>query len=76
MKHYSKAKVSYNPLSTYAILFEEISFVTPRNAYVSVRISGYEMLVFRKVIRTYQMKENMLSRKVFGNIAYNAKGEL
>ena len=39
--------------STYAKYFEKIIFLTLSYIHVSVRIRGYEMLVFRKVLRTY-----------------------
>ena len=44
-----------HPLSTYAKFSEKLTFLTPWNAHVRVRIRGLEMLVFRKNLRTYLM---------------------
>ena len=41
------------PLSTYATFFEKLTFLTPWYSHVRVRIRGLEMLVFRKILRTY-----------------------
>ena len=42
-------------LNTYTKFSEKLTFLTPRYAQVSVRIRGLEMLVFRKILRTYLM---------------------
>ena len=44
-----------HPLSTYAKFFEKLTFLTPWYAHVRVRIRGFEMLVFRKILCTYLM---------------------
>ena len=45
-----------HPVSAYAKFSEKLTFLTLRytnNAHVSVRISGVEMLVIQKILRTY-----------------------
>ena len=42
-----------HPFSTYAKFSEKLTFQTPLFAHVRVRIKGSEMLVFRKILRTY-----------------------
>ena len=44
-----------HPLSTYATNPKKLTFLTPRYAYVRVRIKELQMLVFRKILRTYLM---------------------
>ena len=44
-----------HPLSTNAKFSEKLTFLTPWYAYVRVRIKELEMLVFRKILRTYLM---------------------
>ena len=44
-----------HPLSTYPTFSEKLTFLTPRYGHVRVRIRGLEMLVFRKILRTYLM---------------------
>ena len=41
------------PLSTYAKFSEKLTFLNPRYAHVGVRIRRLEMLVFRRILRTY-----------------------
>ena len=41
------------PLSTYAEFSEKLTFQIPWYAHVRVRIRDLEMLVFRKILRTY-----------------------
>ena len=36
---------------------KKLTFLTPCNIHVRVRIRGYEMLVFRKIFRTYRMND-------------------
>ena len=43
------------PFSTYPKFSEKLIFLTPRHAHVRVRIRGFAMLVFRKILRTYLM---------------------
>ena len=43
--------------STYAKFSEKLSFLTPRYAHVHVRMRGYEMMVFRKILDTYYMND-------------------
>ena len=50
-------KVWSHPLSTYAKFSEKLAFLTPWYAHVRVRIRELEMLVFRKILRTYLMDE-------------------
>ena len=50
-------KVWSHPLSTYAKFSEQLTFLTPWYVHVRVRIRGLEMLVFRKILRTYLMDE-------------------
>ena len=42
-----------HPLSTCAKLSEKLTFLTPLYTHVRVRIRELEMLVFRKLLRTY-----------------------
>ena len=44
-------------VSTYAKFSEKLTFLTPGYAHIRVRISGLEMLVFRKILRTYLMND-------------------
>ena len=44
-----------HPLSTYEKFSEKLTFLTPWYEHVGVRIRGLEMLVFRKILRTYLM---------------------
>ena len=44
-----------HPLSTYAKFSEKLTFLTPWYAHIRVPIRGLEMLVFRKILRTYLM---------------------
>ena len=46
-----------HPLSTYAKFSEELTFLTPWYAHVRLPIRGLEMLVFRKILRTYVMND-------------------
>ena len=39
--------------STYAKFLEKLTFLTPWYAHELVRIRGWEMLVFREILRTY-----------------------
>ena len=39
----------------YAEFSGKLTFVTPCYAHVCVRIKGLDMLIFRKILRTYQM---------------------
>ena len=41
----------------YAKFFEKLSFLTPSYAHVRVRIRELEMLVSRKILRTYLMDD-------------------
>ena len=41
-----------HPLSTYAKFSNKLIFLTPRYEHVRVRITGLEMLVFRKILRS------------------------
>ena len=41
----------------YAKFSEKLSFLTPSYAHVRVRIRGLEMLVLRKILRTYLMDD-------------------
>ena len=41
----------------YVKFSEKLTFLTPWYAHVRVRIRGLEMLVFRKILRTYLMDE-------------------
>ena len=50
-------KVWSHPLSTYAKFSEKLTFLPPWYVHVRVRIRGSEMLVFRKILRTYLMDE-------------------
>ena len=45
--------VGYHPFNKYAKFSEKLIFLTPRYGHVHVRIRGQEMLVFRKILRTY-----------------------
>ena len=49
-----------HPLSRYAKFSEKLLFLTPWCAHVRVRINGLEMLVFRKIFRTYLMDGPLL----------------
>ena len=44
-----------HPLSAYTKFSEKLIFLTPWYAHVHVGIRGLEMLVFRKILRTYLM---------------------
>ena len=44
-------------LSTYAKFSVKLTFLTPWYAHVRVRVRGSEMLVFRKILRTYEMND-------------------
>ena len=44
----------------YAKFSEKLLFLTPSYAHVRVRIRGLEMLVFRKILRTYLMDDPSL----------------
>ena len=46
-----------HPLSAYAKFSEKVIFLTPWYAHVRVRIRGLEMLIFRKMLRTYLMDD-------------------
>ena len=46
-----------HPLSTYAKFSEKLTFLTLWYGHVYVRIKGLEMLVFRKILRTYLMDD-------------------
>ena len=61
---YSWIKSSWNknwqrghPLSTYAKFPEKLTFVTPWYVHVRVHIRGLQMLIFRKILRTYLMDD-------------------
>ena len=45
--------VKGHPFGTYAKFSEKLTFLTPWYAHVRVRIKGKEMLIFRKILRTY-----------------------
>ena len=49
-----------HPLSTYVKFSEKLTFLTLWYAQVRVRIRGLEMLVFRKILRTYLMDDPLL----------------
>ena len=42
-------------LSTYAKFNEKLIFLTPSYAHVRVHVRGVEIIVFRKILRTYLM---------------------
>ena len=44
-------------LSTYAKFCEKLTLLTSWDAHVRVRFRGLEMLVFRKILRTYLMND-------------------
>ena len=46
-----------HPVSTYTKFSEKLTFLTPRYAYVPVRIKRLEIMVFRKILRTYWMDD-------------------
>ena len=46
-----------HPLSTYAKLSKKLTFLTPWYTHARVRIRRLEMLVFRKILRTYSMDD-------------------
>ena len=46
-----------HPLSTYAKFSDKLTFLTPWYTHAHVRIRGLEMLVFRKILRTYLMDD-------------------
>ena len=58
-----------HPLSTYAKFSEKLTLLTPRYAHVRVRIRRLEMLVFRKVLRTYLIDGPLPFEKML-NILY------
>ena len=45
------------PLSTYAKFYEKLNISNPLIAHVRVRVRALEMLVFRKILRTYLMDD-------------------
>ena len=47
-------------LSTYVKFSEKLTFLTPRYAHVRLRTRGLEMLVFRKILRTYLMDDHFV----------------
>ena len=53
--NFPMSTIRAHPLSTYAKLSEKLTFLTPWYVHVRVRIRGLEMLVFRKILRTYLM---------------------
>ena len=46
-----------HPVSTYTKFSEKLTFLTPRYAHVPVRIKRLEIMVFRKILRTYSMDD-------------------
>ena len=46
-----------HPLSAYSKFSEKLTFLTPWYAHVRLRIRRLEMLVFRKILRTYLMDD-------------------
>ena len=46
-----------HPFRMYAKISEKAIFLTPWYAHVRMRIKEYEMLVFRKVLRTYSINK-------------------
>ena len=56
-------EVQGHPSSTCAKLSEKLTFLTPWYAPVRMCIRGLEMLVFRKVLRTYLMDDPFFSAK-------------
>ena len=68
-----------HPLSTYAKFSEKLTMLTPWYAYVRVRIRGLEMLVFRKILRTYLMDHylpDFFKRKHFSICSISAGSNL
>ena len=47
------ALIGGHPLSTYSNFSEQLTFLTLSYAHARVHINGLEMLVFRKILRTY-----------------------
>ena len=54
------------PLSTYAKFSEKLTFLTPWYAHVRVRIMSLEILVFRKILRTYLMDGRLETIELIG----------
>ena len=50
---------TYGPSIKYAKFSEKQTFLTPWYVQVCVRIRGLEMLVFRKMLRTYLMDDHL-----------------
>ena len=50
-------------------IFRKTNISNPLNAHACVRIWGLEMLVFRKILRTYLMDESQQAQKP-SNIDY------
>ena len=60
-----------HPLNTYAKFSEKLTFLTPWYAHVRARIRGSEMLVFRKILRTYLMDEPIgISELIYSALHY------
>ena len=47
------------PFSIYAKFSEKLTFLTPWYAHVRVRIRGLEILIFRKILRTHLMDDQL-----------------
>ena len=60
----AKSFIGGHPLSTYAKFSEKLTFLTSWYAHVRVRIKGLEMLVFRKILRTYLMDDPLMFDRV------------
>ena len=47
-----------DPFNAYSTKFAaKLIFLTPRDAHVRVRIRGYEILVFRKILLTHERND-------------------
>ena len=62
-----------HPLSMYAKFFQKVTFLTPWYAHVRGRIRELEMLVFRKILRTYLMDGPFLT---FTHLLFSQKSSI
>ena len=60
------------PSIKYAKFSEKLAFLTPWYTHVCVRIRGFEMLVFRKILRTYLMNDPFLVYSLNWNFCQNS----
>ena len=54
-----RIRIRGHPSSTYAEFSEKLTSLTSLYAPIRVRIRGLEMLVFRKILRTYLMDDTL-----------------